>query len=166
MAVPHTRPTGLTAHATRPELVAGHEPWVGTVQVPGSAAALLELRLGQAGRDAVGYAVHVPHYLAQMEFPTASVVLMEALAARTGLVLPVESLRGAAEQTQASIAAQLTQSDEVAGVVKALEEQYDAYAGSRTRGNLMAESGAELPTADELAAAFERFLAEQGDDQA
>ncbi len=165
MAVPHTRPTGMSAHATRAALVAGYEPWVGTVQVPGSAAALLELRLGQAGHDAVGFAVHVPHYLAQMEFPTATIALLQAVASCTGLALPVEALREAAEQTQASVAAQVSQSEEVAGVVKALEEQYDAYAGSRTRANLIAEPGAQLPTADELGAAFERFLAEQGEDE-
>src|SRR6266487_6561055 len=54
MAVPHTRPLGLTAHATRPELVAGYTPFLNRVQVPGSAAALLEFRLGASGRDALG----------------------------------------------------------------------------------------------------------------
>jgi len=28
MAVPHTRPTGVTAHATRRELITGYEPWL------------------------------------------------------------------------------------------------------------------------------------------
>ena len=70
MAVPHTRPIGVTAHASRPELVAGAEAWVSRVQVPGHMAGLLEFRLGQAGLDAAGYAVHVPHYLAQTSTPT------------------------------------------------------------------------------------------------
>ena len=42
----------------------------GTVQVPASWSALLELRLGESGHDALGFAVHVPHYLAQAEFAT------------------------------------------------------------------------------------------------
>ena len=54
MAVPHTRPTGVTAHATRRDLIAGYEPWLRRVQVPGAAGHLLEYRLGQAGRDAIG----------------------------------------------------------------------------------------------------------------
>ena len=54
MGIPHTRPLSVTAHATRPELVADHTSWFGTVQVPASASALLELRLGQSGHDAVG----------------------------------------------------------------------------------------------------------------
>jgi len=39
MAVPHTRPVGMTAHATRPELVADYPVWVDTVQVPASVGA-------------------------------------------------------------------------------------------------------------------------------
>ena len=69
MAVPHTRPCGVTAHATRKDLVAGYEPWLRRVQVPGSAGHLLEYELGRAGRDAMGFAAHVPHYLAQSRLP-------------------------------------------------------------------------------------------------
>ena len=35
MAVPHTRPIGVTAHGTRPELTEGHEAWFTTAEVPG-----------------------------------------------------------------------------------------------------------------------------------
>ena len=73
MAVPHTRPTGITAHATRRDLIVGYEPWLRRVQVPGGAGHLLEYRLGQSGRDAMGFAVHVPHYLAQTEIGRAHV---------------------------------------------------------------------------------------------
>ena len=49
MAVPHTRPLGVTGHATRPELVAGQTSSFGKVQVPGSVTALIEFRLGAKG---------------------------------------------------------------------------------------------------------------------
>ena len=71
MGVPHTRPLGVTAHATQPELIEGYRPLVDKLQVPGSAAALLEYRLGADGRPAIGFAVHVPHYLAQAAYPAA-----------------------------------------------------------------------------------------------
>ena len=71
MGVPHTRPTGVIAHGSRKELVAGYEPWVSSVQVPGTAGHLIEYRLGQAGYDAVGFAVHVPHYVSQADYPAA-----------------------------------------------------------------------------------------------
>ncbi|MEP6761966.1 MAG: PAC2 family protein, partial [Sporichthyaceae bacterium] len=92
MGLPHTRPTGVTAHAARLELVAGHPPWIGTVQVPGSVGNLLEYRLGQAGHDAMGFAVHVPHYLAQTDYPDAALVLLDAVAKAGDLTLPGQQL--------------------------------------------------------------------------
>src|SRR3954447_21254139 len=80
MAVPHSRPTGLTAHGSRKELVAGHPSWGGTAHVPASASALIEHRLGGHGVDSVGFAAHVPHYLAQAAYPPASVLLLRAVA--------------------------------------------------------------------------------------
>jgi PAC2 family. len=57
--MPHTRPLGVIAHATREDLLAGHQRLASRIQVPGSAPALLELRFGEAGRDALGFAVQV-----------------------------------------------------------------------------------------------------------
>nr|WP_207944905.1 PAC2 family protein [Actinomadura rubrisoli] len=159
MGVPHTRPVGMTSHATRPELVTRNS-WFDKVQVPGSAAGLLELRLGEAGHDALGLAVHVPHYLAQSAYPAAAVAALEAIAAATGLALPAGRLRDAAARTDADIAEQVEGNDEVEKVVRALEQQYDAFAGASERDNLLAESQ-DMPTAEELGAQFERFLAEQ-----
>ncbi len=85
MAVPHTRPLGVTVHGTRPELTEGHEALFATAEVPGSAVALTEYRLGQAGHAAMGFAVHVPHYLARADYPQAARVLVDHLAVATGL---------------------------------------------------------------------------------
>lgn len=161
MAVPHTRPTGVTAHATRRELISGYEPWLQRVQVPGSVGHLLEYRLGEQGRDALGFAAHVPHYVAQTEYPAAAEALLAAVSRSTGLLLPVDGLRSAAEVVRVEIDRQIAQTDEAATLVRALEEQYDAFARGRG-GNLLAPETGPLPTADELAAELERFLAEQG----
>jgi len=161
MGVPHTRPTAVTAHGTRPELTEGREPWVGRIQVPGSMINLLELRLGQTGHDAMGFAVHVPHYLAQAEYPGAAAALADQVAAASGLSIPTAPLRSAAEETRTQIDEQVAASPEVAAVVQALEQQYDAFVGGSGRGDLLAGRGAGFPTADELGAELERFLAEQ-----
>ncbi|WP_129336844.1 proteasome assembly chaperone family protein [Cellulomonas endophytica] len=165
MGIPHTRPLTVTAHGTRPELVADRTPWFGTVQVPAAAGALLELRLGQAGHDAMGYAVHVPHYLAQSPFPQAAIAALGCVERRTGLELGVDRLAPAAEETMLEVERQVQGSDEVAQVVHALEEQYDAFTRNLGRSNLLGTT-TELPTADELGAEFERFLAQQDDGQA
>lgn len=160
MAAPHTRPLGLTAHATRPELVANYTPFLNRVQVPGSAGALFELRLGESGCDAIGFAVHVPHYLAQAPYPAAAVVALNAVISETGLSLPPEPLRERAQRADAEITRQVEGSEEIKSLVRALEEQYEAYSDAR-QGDLTAEDAASLPTAEELAAQFEQFLAQQ-----
>jgi predicted ATP-grasp superfamily ATP-dependent carboligase len=161
MAVPHTRPTGITAHATRRELIVGYEPWLRRVQVPGGAGHLLEYRLGQSGRDAIGFAVHVPHYLAQSEYPAAAERLLTAASKATGLLLPTEDLRAAADVARAEIDHQIAQADEAASVVRSLEQQYDAFVRGQEGTNLLAGQTGPLPSADELGAELERFLAEQ-----
>jgi predicted ATP-grasp superfamily ATP-dependent carboligase len=166
MGVPHTRPLGVTAHATRPELIESYRPMVDKLQVPGSAAGLLEYRLGADGKDAIGFAVHVPHYLAQAAYPAAALSLLESVQRVTGLVLPADALRESARRTDLEIARQVEGSSEVAEVVQALEEQYDAFTADRER--LLADDAEAMPTAEELGAQFERFLAEQqgrGDNQ-
>jgi predicted ATP-grasp superfamily ATP-dependent carboligase len=159
MGVPHTRTLGVTAHATQPDLVEGYRPLVDKLQVPGSAAALLEYRLGQEGRPAIGFAVHVPHYLAQAAYPAAAVTLLESVQRVTGLVLPGDALRESARRTDLEIARQVEGSAEVAEVVQALEQQYDAFTADRE--SLLADEAEQMPTAEELGAQFERFLAEQ-----
>jgi predicted ATP-grasp superfamily ATP-dependent carboligase len=161
MAVPHTRPTGVTAHATRRDLIAGYEPWLRRVQVPGAAGHLLEYRLGERGRDALGFAAHVPHYLAQSEYPAAAERLLVAVSKATGLLLPTEELRAAAELARTEIDQQIGRAEEAASVVRSLEEQYDAFVRGQAGTNLLAEQNGPLPTADELGAELERFLAEQ-----
>jgi proteasome assembly chaperone (PAC2) family protein len=162
MAVPHTRPIGVTVHGTRPELTEGHEAWFDTAQVPGSAVGLMEYRLGEAGLPAMGFAVHVPHYLARAEYPQAARVLVDHVGLAAGLYLPTESLSKAAEQTEAEIAEQVAGSEEVRQVVQALERQYDMVTSGRGERSSLGLSG-QLPSADELAAEVERFLADRDD---
>ena len=131
--------------------------------MPGSAASLIELRMGQAGRDALGFAVHVPHYLAHASYPAAAVTLLTAVSLATGLNLPADELKEAAGLTDAEIARQVEASDEVAEVVRSLEAQYDAF--NSEHQDLLASQPEDMPTAEELGAQFERFLAEQQSQQ-
>jgi predicted ATP-grasp superfamily ATP-dependent carboligase len=161
MGVPHTRPLNVTGHGTRPELAVGSRPVVDRLQIPGSAASLLELRLGDDGRAAAGFAVHVPHYLAQAAYPAAAVALLESVSRITGLSLPDEALRDAAQRTDEEIARQVEASEEITELVQALERQYDEFIEASSAEGLLADQDGNMPTADELGAQFERFLAEQ-----
>jgi hypothetical protein len=160
MAVPHTRPAGVIAHATRTELIAGHETWIQAVRVPASAGNLLEFRLGQEGHDAIGFAVQVPHYLAQNEYPAGAELLLSSVSRATGLLLPTAALHEAAAIMRAEVDAQVAQAEEASALVRGLEQQYDAYLRGKAGADLLASAG-PLPTADQLGAELERFLADR-----
>lgn len=164
MAVPHTRPSTMTAHASNTELIAEHQPWVGEVQVPASVSSLLEYRMTQHGHETVGFTVHVPHYLAQTAYPQAAEALLAELARVAALNIPLEALDTAGAEVYSKISEQVESSSEVAQVVIALERQYDAFVAAQENRSLLARDE-ELPSGDELGAQFEKFLAQQaGDD--
>lgn len=163
MAVPHTRPVTMTAHSSNRELIADHQPWVGEVQVPSSASNLLEFRLGQHGHEAVGFTVHVPHYLAQTDYPEAAEALLDQVARCASLQLPLQALAEAAAAVRSKINEQVDASPEIAQVVAALERQYDAFVTAQENRSLLARDE-DLPSGEELGAEFERFLAQHADD--
>jgi predicted ATP-grasp superfamily ATP-dependent carboligase len=154
MAVPHTRPVTLTAHATDTDLVKGYRSWIDRVEVPASFSGLLEFRLGQRDRKAMGFAAHVPHYLAQAPFPEATLSLTRSLNQATGLAVPLEPLEKASAANLADIADEVAGSSEVQELVASLEQQFDS---------LTASGAEQVPSADEIGAEFERFLAERED---
>ncbi len=160
MPVPHTRPVTVTAHATRRQLIEAYPVYWGEMRIPGSAGALLEMRLGEAGVDALGIAAHVPHYLASATYPAASLTLLEHLERLTGLHVPTETLREAAEANRTEIDEQIGRSTENTAVVAALEEQYDSFTAARDSTDLLGSAG-EVPSGEEIGAQIERFLAEQ-----
>ena len=79
----------------------------------------------------MGFAVHVPHYLARAEYPQAARVLVDHVGIATGLYLPTDTLTSAAERAEHEIGEQVAASEEVAQVVAALEQQYDAVISAR-----------------------------------
>jgi hypothetical protein len=161
MAVPHTRPVMLTNHATSPDLMIQQNIWKGQIRIPASAQAMLELRLGEWGHAAMGFVAHIPHYVAQFDYPLASVALLESVEDVTGLQWSLDPLREAGESKLAEIAVQIEDSEEVRDVVAGLEQQYDAFnrpdPGDGSTLPLAEER--DLPTGEELGAEFERFLA-------
>ncbi|WP_375485524.1 proteasome assembly chaperone family protein [uncultured Mycobacterium sp.] len=162
MAVPHTRPITMTAHSSNRELIADFTPWIAEVQVPGSASNLLEYRMAQHGHEVVGFTVHVPHYLAQTDYPAAAQALLEQVAKTGALEFPLTALAEAAADIRAKIDEQVEASPEVAQVVAALERQYDAFIAAQENRSLLTRDG-DLPSGDELGAEFERFLAQQAE---
>jgi len=160
MAAPHTRPLPTTMHGTRQELLPDTPSYFGTVTVPGSAQALMEYRFGRWDLDMVNVVVHVPYYLGQSTLPQAAQEALRSIEGVTGLDFAVDGMDEAAQTAREEIERQLRESDEVTAVVHTLEQQYDAYQAQRASGIL----DGPLPSADELGAEFEKFLAQHHKD--
>lgn len=158
MAVPHTRPIAITPHATRPELLTMASQWRGELRIPSSAQSLMELRLGEWGHDAMGFVAHIPHYLAQLEYPQGALALLEAVERGGGIAVDLGGLRAAAREREQEITSYLAGNEEVAEVVSGLEQQYDAFRRAEQAGGLLAEDQ-PLPTGEEIGQQFEQFLA-------
>ena len=165
MAIPHTRPVSLTAHATDASLIGERESPFGRVSVPASFPAVLEKRLGEQGRSAVGFAIHVPHYLAQAEWAEGALAGLNAVVDVTGLNLPNDDLVTLAGENTRAIVSELAGNDEAQTLVSGLEQQYDAFVAGQERTSLLA-APADLPSAEELAEDVEEFLRSVGDDSA
>jgi hypothetical protein len=159
MAVPHTRPVMLTNHATRPDLLIAENVWKGQIRVPASAQALLELRLGEWGEPAMGFVAHIPHYVAQLDYPAAAATMLGSVEVVTGLQWDLGGLEAAGQAKLAEIAAQIEDSAEVRDVVTGLEQQYDAFHRPDADDALPLAEEQDLPTGEELGAELERFLA-------
>ncbi len=159
MPVPHTRPIGVTVSGNRPDLAESMSVWKPHTQVPATALHLLEYRLQDSERPTAGFVLLIPHYLSDTEYPTAAVSAIECLSAATGLIFPTDQLRENGREFVAKIDEQVEGNQELNRLVRTLEDRYDTYmAGTVLRSPLTDEDGA-LPTADEIAAELEKFLA-------
>ena len=158
MPVPHTRPIGTTVSGTRSELTEAHSVWQPHTQVPSTAGHLLEYRFAEAGASVAGFVLLVPHYLADTEYPAAALAGLDSLGVATGLVFAGDDLRDENKDYVAKVAEQVEGSEELSRMLHGLEERYDAYMAGSTLATPMVHMG-DLPSADELAAELERFLA-------
>ena len=119
--------------------------------MPGSVSNLLEFRMAQHGHEVVGFTVHVPHYLAQTDYPLAAEALLAEVAKSGSLQIPLAALDEAGAEVHAKINEQVEASSEVARVVTALERQYDAFVAAQENRSLLARDE-DLPSGDELGA--------------
>jgi proteasome assembly chaperone (PAC2) family protein len=150
---PHTRPVKLTATApsesSRLLEQVGHIS--GDLEVPAGVSAALELGMAQAGIDMVTIWARVPHYVAAMSFPQASLALIEGLSQVAELSLGIGDLREAAMASIQQVDELIASNPEHDAMVRALEATMDA-----TEGNPLGLE--EMPSGEELAAELEQFL--------
>ncbi len=165
LPVPHTRPLGTTVSGTRPALTEAHSVWKPHTQVPATAGHLLEYRLTEAGAPVAGFVLLIPHYLAETDFPAAAIAGLDSISVATGLLFDSDTLREENREYLEKVDDQVSGSEELTAMLHNLENRYDAYMAGSTQAQPIINT-ADLPSADELAAELERFLANRpsGDD--
>ena len=159
--VPHTRRGSLAATATSPELAARIGVVNGTLEVPAGILVAVERRFADVGIPAIGLWARVPHYAAGMPYPEASVLLLDGLAKVADIVVDASPLEEAAGATRERLDELIANSVEHQNLVSQLEARVDAEA-EKAQGADLSDMGPEawenLPSGDELAAEFQRFL--------
>jgi proteasome assembly chaperone (PAC2) family protein len=150
---PHTRPVRLAA--TVPQASAHLLSKVGLVagelEVPAGIVSALELAFADATIDAITLWARVPHYVATLPYPQASVALLDGLAEVAGLALDVTVLRKAAEDSRTRVNELVASNPDHASMVAELERTIDEAEGNALDSSV-------LPTGDDLARDIERFL--------
>jgi hypothetical protein len=159
MPVPHTRPIGVTVRGNRSDLNEAMSVWRPTTQVPANALHLVEYRLQELDHPTTGFVLLVPHYLADSEYPTAAVAALEAVSASTGRIFPTDVLREQGREFTARIDEQVAENGELAKLVHTLDERHDSYMEGTTLRSPLTDEDGEVPSADEIAAELEKFLA-------
>jgi proteasome assembly chaperone (PAC2) family protein len=151
--IPHTRPPLVVGSSTNPDLLSalGLSPprYQGITGLVG----VLQERLDRAGMPAVSLRVGVPHYLGNAQHPQSSIALLQHLHHVLGV--PVHTARLAAEAARHRVLHDeaVADDEQATAYVAMLEREYDQH------------SEEAIPTGDDLAAEFERFLREQRDDE-
>jgi hypothetical protein len=159
MPVPHTRPIGVTVSGNRSDLIEAMSIWRPTTQVPANALHLVEYRLHEEGHPTTGFVLLIPHYLSDTEYPSAAIAALEAISASTGRIFPTDVLREQGREFLARIDEQVAENGELAKLVGTLEERHDSYMEGTTLRSPLTDEDGELPSADEIAAELEKFLA-------
>jgi len=165
MPVPHTRSIGVTVSGNRSELIEAMSIWKPHTQVPANALHLVEYRLQELGHPIAGFVLLIPHYLADTEYPSAAVSALESVSAATGLIFPTDRLREEGRDFIAKIDGQVENNNELAKLVGTLEERHDSYMLDNPLRSPLTDEDGELPSADDLAAELENFLAIRRNDE-
>lgn len=159
MPVPHTRPISMTVSGNRADLTEAMSVWRPTTEAPANALHLVEYRLHELERPVTGFVLLIPHYLADTEYPSAAISALEAISAATGRIFPTDVLREQGREFRARIDEQVATNGELGKLVGTLEERHDSYMEDTVLRSPLTDEDGELPSADEIAAELEKFLA-------
>ena len=146
---PHSRPLTVTGSSTNPELAERLHLEKPSYQGPTGIVGVLHDALDRSKIPVVSLRVSVPHYVPDSPNPKATRALLRRFEQVTGVTTEYEELDGPAADWQKQVDAAVASDDEITAYVTRLETAID-------------EDENLLPSGDDLAAAFEALLREQG----
>lgn len=153
--VPHTRPAGLALTSPSQELLDAHTGFFrGTIEVPAGIQSAVEMSCHDAGISAMALWAQVPHYISGMSYPAGSLSLVEGLGRVAGLSFATAALAIEATNTRHRLDELVAGNPQHEEMLRQLEEVADTTPAAEDLG--------PLPTGEQLADEFERFLREQG----
>ncbi|HEV2361715.1 MAG TPA: PAC2 family protein [Acidimicrobiales bacterium] len=148
-AVPHTRRVKLASTASSSELAEKVGFIGGMIEVPAGIEAVIERSCAAVGIPSVGLWARVPHYVAAMNYPAAAAALLDGLRDLTGIEVDTSELHEAAYETRGEVDKLIGGNPEHMTLVAGLEASVDEAEGN---------GFGALPSGDELAVEFERYL--------
>jgi hypothetical protein len=157
-AAPHTRPARLSVSSPSSDVLASVSFARSSVDVPAGMAGVLEHALHAQKIPALGIWAQVPHYVSAMEYPAASVALLDGLEEVTGISIDALGLRAEVEAQRARLDRMIAEKPENQAMLRQLEELHD-LAPADAEGDQ--EEELQLRSGDEIAAEIQKFFRDQ-----
>ena len=155
---PHTRPVPLSGRGTSMQHMRGLGVRRSDYEGPTGITGVLTHTAIERGFDTASIWAGVPHYLANTTYAAAAHALADVVIRALGLDVDLAPLAEAAGEQQREIAEIVAQDDDLSVYVTELESRVDDEDEPEVSLDQM---GADHVTGDELAAAFEQYLADR-----
>ncbi len=152
--VPHSRPVGVSAHATDPGLVQRLALQPPSYEGPTGIVGVLHQAFAEAGLPAASLWAAVPHYVAVAPNPKGALALLRRLESLVGVTVDATELEDAATDYEQQVSRAVELDPDVQAFVERLERAADEDSGRPDPGS--------LPSGDVLAREFQRFLRQRG----
>ena len=153
--IPHTRPVQITGIAADPGLVQRLGFSQARYEGPTGIVGVLHDACARAGLLSASLWAPVPHYVATVPSPKATLALLRRLEDLLEVSIETEELDEAAVEYERRLDEAVASEPEVRALVERLEQQVDDQDISFRN----------LPSGDSIAQEFERFLKEQGEEK-
>jgi proteasome assembly chaperone (PAC2) family protein len=153
--VAHTRPVPITGLASDPDLVERLGLMRSNYEGPTGIVGVLHDACRRRGMTSASLWAAVPHYVAAVPNPKAALALLRRLEGITGIAVEGSELEEATGRFEEQVDSAVAANPEIEELVRNLEASQEEAV----------DLGQNVPSADDLAKEFQRFLRQRGKDK-